>query len=208
MTIKEIDKRASEAVAARDALEREERQLSQRVEDLKKQARDAAEAGDVETYKQINAELQDAEAVAFVKSAQLSKADRPVSEEDVKAAWYGYKSEYERALDKGLRELDRARSAFVNAFLSVVETQNEALRVRERCARYIGIEPPTFGQDSDRVYSLFSMKTIPSHDDGRLRFGVYQCTVPEVVYCLASGKAPEDGEALFNSVVRLHQAHY
>ncbi len=127
------------AMAEKKNLEERIHALEARIADLKKEAEEAASAGNVEAYKAANAEANDLGATLFVY--RKKRTTTPVTPEMARDAWIEYSSGYASEIRKKLSAYDKARRAACDAFEAAVVCQNDALVERERLAEISGIEP-------------------------------------------------------------------
>lgn len=135
MTIEQLEKKYEAAKKAEaDALAYIQEQTAN-IENLKQMEAEAAEAGDLEKYQELKRQRSNMEDIIFVKQASMKSA---FSEQDVYDSWESYTDGYNKELARRDKEIEKAIKALKDAFMSMLQLQNNALEARERCAEFIG----------------------------------------------------------------------
>ena len=115
----------------------------------------------------------------FVKKKTIEKyADMPFEMKDVTDAWDTYAKGYNKELSVRVEELRKAREALRKTLDDIVEFQNNALEVRERCSEYCGgkIKP-----------SAFLMDYVPVDNAEGLKYKQWRCSPSDLIYMAARG---------------------
>lgn len=135
MTIELLEKKYEAAKKAEaDTLAYIQEQTAN-VENLKQMEAEAAEAGDLEKYQELKRQRSNMEDIIFVKKAS-KKGDFNV--QDVHDFWAAYTDGFDKELARRDKEIEKAIKALKDAFMGMLQLQNNALETRERCAEFVG----------------------------------------------------------------------
>lgn len=202
--IEDVTKRRSETKARLDDL---------RTQAMKEEAaaQEAAEAGDVETYKKHNAKKADLDAQIYVTNVQLEKnLKSEVSKTEAVAAWTEYAGGYDADLRKKLSELEKLKKALFDCFIEIIDLQDAALRKREQCADFAGVvvnDLDVLTGQSDTVYQDFPISTIPVVEGRAVNYQGKIYALPEVALFSAEGRIGEELGKRIHSVTKLHHSY-
>lgn len=189
-----------------------------RLDDLKTQAmkeeaaaQEAAEAGDVETYKKHNAKKADLDAQIYVANVQLEKnLKSEVSKQEAVSAWNEYARGYDTDLKKKLAELEKAKKSLFDCFIEIIDLQDAALRKREQCADFSGVvanDLDVLTGRSDDIYKEFPISTIPLIQGHGVNYHGRIYDLPEVALFSADGMIDEELGKRIHSVTKLHHSY-
>ncbi len=135
MTIEQLEKKYEAAKKAEaDTLAYIQEQTAN-IENLKQMEAEAAEAGDLEKYQELKRQRSNMEDIIFVKKASKKGA---FNVQDVHDFWAAYTDGYDKELARRDKEIEKAIKALKDAFMGMLQLQNNALETRERCAEFIG----------------------------------------------------------------------
>lgn len=154
----------------REKLRKEIKELTEELEESKKQANKAALDGDVNLYMSIKEQIKTIEAEAEVKQVQLgAMTGKGVSKEEIEAGWREYREEYNKQFQHTMESLDKARTQYLQAVKNVILTQNEGLEQQKRFGALLGYEPGMNHQVNENggteVFNLIDklpMRTFPA----------------------------------------------
>ena len=168
MSVKKIDaleKRVSENQNKAEKLKAEVEQLQAVASSYAKEAEQAAEAGDVETYKKLKQKETDENAVIYVKNASIKRLSA-FNADDVRPAWEEFRKEHDAEFSRNMGEYLETRRKLCEQFKGIMKAQEEARKQRKRLARlanfsdkealeafpFSSVDGMDFG--SDRAYFL------------------------------------------------------
>ena len=83
------------------------------------EAKEAAAAGDLATYKAHKAEADNLADSIFVKKSQLASLSATIPDEDAKDAWNDYMKTYRKNLSAALADLEQAQKTLFDKFIAV-----------------------------------------------------------------------------------------
>ena len=138
ITVKDIDVKVKDAAKARAEIERAKEEYFKEKQELSRKAEEAADAGNVDLYYKYTQDAGRLDAAAHVREVQLRKKDKPVTENEVNAAWSDFVAGYNKSLAAGLSRLEKAKSALLSEYSALIDLQEEALITRARLAGYVG----------------------------------------------------------------------
>ena len=199
MKVADIDKKFQESMKDYQTLIEKQNAAKRQAEDLQSAAEDAALAGDVETYKDLKRKAEDAESLSYVLQKRIEKtgAKDVFTMEEVVDAWEEYADDHNKKLKAKLKKFSETKLDLLRQYDDLVTLQREACAVRERLARYIGVDKAP-GTPDLGLSKLFPMDYIPCRkkgDFGALAFAsVYGVGIadPDAIYFLANmDKRPE-----------------
>ena len=185
ITIDTIEKKAKAAEAARREMYDAENQAATEIQELRNKADAAADAGDADGYIAIQEEIRRAEGRAYVRKAQLQKIAQALTEADVREAWDNYVSSFNKNLDAKLAEFNQAKAAALAEYRAAVALQKEACKIRERIARYVGVD---IGVLTSALDDMFPMTGIPYNgglEDVTLRCGALGALDKDLAFAVA-----------------------
>lgn len=168
----------------------------------------AADAGDLERYKALKAEVDDLEARLFINNTQLRKIGTgALDEAEVVKAWDKYAAEYNKKFEKMLADYEDARSALYDKFMKLVDFQAEALRNRERCGYLMGMDPAPIATDANNHYRNMRLKTLETYISKPLSYHQAVLRIsPETAYFTATGEADQEAKDKMNEIIQWHKS--
>lgn len=125
----------------------------------------AADAGDVQKYKELYAQYNDLETENIANKSILERSVknnlRGFSDDDVMAAWENYIDKYNSSKQKMLNALDDMKKQMADQYMKIAKSQNEAMKIRDTACKLLS----TF--NTGNVYansSKFSeIDSLPDH---------------------------------------------
>lgn len=203
--LEKLIKNFDDVQAAKSELEQDVAQLEALKAAAAEGAENAAGAGNVDQYKKNRDEVQALTDTLFVRRKQLEKLSVMASEADAKEAWKEYAEGYNKGQAKAWAAYEKARRDLFAAFIDMTNAQNEALRMRKKCAECAGIpEGGGFMQPSgyDKILPL---QMIPDEEImPRQPIPVYT-KAPDVLFFLNAKICDPDKIEMLNRVVHFHQ---
>lgn len=103
------------------------------------EAEQAAESGDVASYKALKQKATDANAIVYVKQASVKKLISPCTEEEARAAWAEFQREHDAEFSKALKEYNEGTRKQCERFRNIIGMQNHARNQRSVLARIAGL---------------------------------------------------------------------
>lgn len=140
ITVNELDQRVVDAAAAREKMEREKKDRAAKKEALAQEAEAYAEANDVDGYLRCKQQIERLDAIDHVIDVQLRKSPQIASNDEIRAAWNDYASEYNRKMVAGLASLEKTRKELLRVYGELYEAQKSALAIRGRLEQYAADE--------------------------------------------------------------------
>lgn len=135
MTIEQLEKKYEAAKKAEaDALAYIQEQTAN-IENLKQMEAEAAEAGDLEKYQELKRQRNNLEDIIFVKQASKKGT---FNVQNVYDSWEAYTDGYNKELARKDKEIEKAIKALKDAFMDMIQLQDNALEAQERCAAFMG----------------------------------------------------------------------
>ncbi len=187
MDIKAIDKKFSELTQAQAELKAEDEHAFKIARQLRQQAEAAAAAGDVDKYRELKAQLENAEDDSFVRRAALRKKAEPISETMVREAWTDYAAGAEKVIAKRLAQYQKSLSAAREAYRAAIDIQREACQIRERLAGYIGVDVSVLSRELDAKFSFNNgIPNVAGPEDVTLRCGGLGVLDPDLAIYVSS----------------------
>lgn len=126
-----------------EQLRAEVSKLEAQTADLDAKAEQAAEAGDIESYKALKLKAADVGAALYVKRANVKKYTSPCTKEEALAAWKEFQHEYDAAFNKALKEYDAEVKAQSARFKAIIDMQTKACNQRRIVAKLAGMADKT-----------------------------------------------------------------
>ena len=134
-TVEDIEKKIKALHDKRAELRQQQEDATAEAERLGKEAEQAAQAGDVATYKALHEAQENAKAVAHVAGAQLAVTTQAdIKPQEIKEAWDNYAEGYNKKYEQLDKKLSALRTEFADTFFSLVALQEEALKQRKKLA--------------------------------------------------------------------------
>ena len=195
--IDQIMKEYNQAEAEKADLEHEIMQLQVDKQALDAEAEAAAKKGDVTLYREKKDAARQAADMLFVRQKQLEGLNCLRTEKEAKEAWKEYADDYNKGFSKAWAAYEKARDSLYSDFMEIVKAQNEALRIREKCAACCGTDPEA---NLDRS---FAMKLMPDKCEP---IRLPQLQTADTNFFLTARLAGTDKVPFFNSVIRLHKS--
>lgn len=194
-----------QAKADKAALEQEMATLKADKERLEGEAEAAAQEGNIPLYREKRDAAQLKADTIFVRNKQAEKLKVLATEAEAKAAWKDYAESYNKAFAKSWAAYEKARRDLCAAFLEIVNAQNEALRMRAKCAECAGI-PDDGGFMSPSGYDrILHMDMIPDEQKRQRLAGQIFTKGPDVDFFFDAQLCDPAKLDLLNQVVRWHK---
>ena len=191
-----------QALDEQQALEKEITQLRDDLAKLEKEAELAAQTGDISSYREKKAAVNDLSDTIFVREMQLKKMNPVKTQQEAEEAWNEYAEIYNRNFAKAWKAYDQARMDLFKEYMDLVNGQNEALQIRKKCGACIGIDDSKTHQLND----MFKMDMIPNGMPTDLRAPFLALRTPDTdFFRLLKLTMKEDTITLLNNVVRIHR---
>lgn len=137
-----LSKQMNENRKKAEALRAEVSQLETLAAELDAKAEQAAEAGDIESYKALKLKAADAAAALYVKRANVKKFTSPCTKEDALAAWAEFQCDHDAAFNKALKEYAAEVKAQRARFMAIIGMQTRAREQRYLVAKLAGMSDP------------------------------------------------------------------
>ena len=191
MTIKDIERQLEATEKAREQLVKTKRESDQLALEYRARADEAASIGNVESYKELKALADDAEAVAYVCGKQLeAEQANPITIEQTRVAWDVYAKEYNKKLAAKISKFETLKADLLREYAEAVELQKEACATREWLADVVQQKPTRAeGEGSLRYrYPMSYLPCVGGNEQPQLRIGGAVIHDPDAVYYLASWK--------------------
>ena len=202
--MKKIDqmmKEYNQAEAGKADLEHEIKQLQLDQQALDAEAEAAAKKGDVTLYREKKDAARQAADMLFVRQKQLEGLNCLRTDKEAREAWKEYAEAYNKDFLKAWAAYEKARERLYADFMDILNGQNEALKIRAKCAACCGTDP------SANLDRIFAMKLIPDKIDRRTIPGQPLLDTPDTNFFLQAGLAKADMITPFNKAIRLHQPY-
>lgn len=151
--IEALAKRASENQKKADQLRDEVEKLKVQMDAYEAEAERAAESGDVDSYKELKQKAADANAIVYVKQANIKKLSFPCTEEEARTAWAEFQREYDVMFTKALKEYDAEVKKQRERFKNIIAMQNNARDQRRILAKLSGLP-------DDRALKAFKFECV------------------------------------------------
>lgn len=202
--LEKLIQQCEQNAAERSTLEKEIEQLQAGLVLLEKEAEAAAQAGNTSLYREKRDAAQLATDSIFVCQKQMEKLSSLAAKQEAIAAWEEYAAAYNKAFSKAWALYEKARQSLFESFMDIVNTQNDALRMRQLCGEAVGI------QENQGLYKLssydskFPLQMIPegiTHSDAHLLV-----TLPDAELFVRSKLLDSSELRFLNNVVRWHKA--
>ena len=182
--IEKLESEHQKNMAEKTGIEARAAEMQTKAAALMKQAEQAAEAGDLETYKKYKAQADDASAAAYVAHAQISAKLRPISDEAARDAWRDYSATTKKRIAAAEADFLKARDSMTEAFVSWMEQLKTARAMRKRLGALMGLQGDN--ASTEKTLSAFPIP-YPKYD-----------LTPEFKFFVA--KLGERGESFWASV--------
>lgn len=194
-----------QARANKAEMEQDMASLKADKERLEGEAEAAAQEGNIPLYREKREEAQLAGDTLFVRSKQAEKLKILATEDEAKAAWKDYAESYNKTFAKSWAAYEKARRDLCASFLEIVNAQNEALRMRAKCAECAGI-PDNGGFMNPSGYdNILRMNVIPDERNIPQRPRIVYTKGPDVTFFLDAQILDPAKIELLNQVVRWHK---
>lgn len=191
-----------QALDEQQALEKEIEQLRDDLAKLEKEAEQAAQTGDISSYREKKAAVNDLSDTIFVRDVQLKKMNCFKTRQEAKEAWSEYAEAYNRNFKKAWKAYEQARIDLYEKYMGLVIFQNETLKIRKECGACVGIDDNSKGQ----LDALFKMEMIPNGMPTDLRAPLLALHTPDTdFFRLLKLTMKADTITLLNNVIRLHR---
>ena len=194
-----------QAKASKADLEKEVAKLKADKERLEKEADAAAQEGNIPLYREKRDAAQLATDTLFVRNKQAEKLKILATEDEAKAAWKEYAESYNKAFAKSWATYEKARRDLCAAFLEIVNAQNEALRMRVKCAECAGIPEDGKAYSPSGYDRSLPMKLIPDERDNLHKPYPVYAKGPDVTFFLDAKLCDPAKLNLLNEVVHWHK---
>ena len=206
MKIDKLFKDYDRVLAEKSSVEETCAGLEEEVRRLEGEAEAAASKGDFTLYKDKKEAASQAKEALYVSNKHLEALNLLLPKEDAISAWQEYAEGYNRSFEKNWKAYEKARGELFAAFAKLVDQQNEAFKIREKCGACCGERPEEssygFYKSFDRS---FPMKLLPDsfnyanrpHDSVGL---------PDTQFFRDYELASEKDDEIFRDVIRLHHS--
>ena len=197
MKVSDIDKKYQESIKELQILTENQKAAERDAEALNADAETAAVAGDLEKFKTLKRQASDAEALAYVLNKRIEQNDGKnlFSKGEIDDAWKDYAAEHNKILKAKLKKFNETKGDLLRQYAEMVAVQRETCAVRERLARYIGVEK-SVAQPDYGLAERFPFDALPCKkraDAGALNVFGASIADPDAAYYLASlNKVGED----------------
>ena len=206
MKIDKLFKDYDRVMAERSSVEETCAGLEEEVRRLEGEAEAAASKGDFTLYKEKKESASQAKEALYVNSKHLEALRLLLPKEDATSAWQEYAEGYNRTFEKNWREYEKARKDLYAAFVKLVNQQNEAFRIREKCGECCGERPEESPYGYYKSFDKsFPMKLLPDsfnyanrpHDS---------VGIPDTQFFRDYELASEKDDKTFWNVIRMHHS--
>lgn len=166
-------KRASDNQKKAEQLRAEIEQAKAQALKYEEEAEQAAGSGDVTSYKALKQKATDANAIVYVKQANVKKLTSPCTEEEARAAWEEFRREHDTVFTKALKEYDEEVKKQKARFMSIMKLQWIARDQRKALAKLANFSDTAaieafkfayvdgFSMGADRTYFLNKHEITP-----------------------------------------------
>ena len=208
MKIEKLRKEHEERVAMIEKLKKESDALRSKEEEITGKMETAAAAGDEDLFLSLKKEREEAQDRRYVKES-LIKQIVPTTKEEAVAAWDEYAKSYKSEFEKKWKEYRKAISALYSEYMSVVNCQNDALKIREECVQLCG-EEPLAGSICPTRYAGFDMPVcIENTNAASLNCGRNGLSAPDALFFATIKDTKEERQAAFEKfwpVIGMHRS--
>ena len=143
MTLNDIKKKFATAAQKKTTQAAAIEELKKQLEKVTADKLAAADHGDLDKYKALDAQARDLDANIFVLTRSLTAFDKPVPVEDIKKAWHDYAKDYSANARKAYSEYLKACITLTKIYKNLADGQSIALAERAKAAEMIGEAPQT-----------------------------------------------------------------
>lgn len=162
MKIKDIEKKLNEANEKLNHAKELKNEAMALEKEYSAKAEECALAGDVDLFMEYRKKAQQQEAISYIQSKQIDSitASPMISKEESVSAWEDYAKDYSRQLKAKIEKFQASKAKLLNDYLEMVSMQEEACKIRERLASYIGKKVEPLSVDAG-LNQLYPMEYIP-----------------------------------------------
>lgn len=193
MKIKDIEKRIEE----NNEKLRHAKELKNNALELEKEfsvkAEESAIAGNVDMFMEYKKKAHEQEAISYIQDKQIEKINSAVSisREDTVEAWEEYEKDYSRQLKAKVEKFKASKAKLIKDYLELVSMQEEACKLRERLASYIGkkIDPLLPNAGLQGIYPMEYIPCIGKSAEwipGKVEMKGTSVSDPDAIYYLSS----------------------
>lgn len=159
--IEKLENEHKKNMAEKAGLKARAKEMKEKADALMKQAEQAAEAGDLETFKKYKALADDASTAVYVANAQIAAKQRPISEEAAADAWKDYSVSMKKNAEAAEKNFLKLRDSMTEAFVSWMETLEDARATRKKLGTLMGLQGDNM--ETERTLSVFPIP-FPEYD--------------------------------------------
>ena len=153
-----LQKKYADAKSSSAALHEKKEGLLKLKKQVEEERQKAAESGNTDLYLQKNREADLINADIYVCSAQIEKADNPITKEETAEAWAEYVKTANKDIEKAKADLLGERNVLLAKLRTAMKIQEKALYTREMLAEFAGQHEYAAGGSSgqflDKLYPL------------------------------------------------------
>lgn len=163
MTVKELDAKMETRASKVTECEKQIKSLEAKRDDAYGRMQEAAQRNDYPNYKAAHAEYDEASTQLDWTQLQLTefRNSKPVTDEEVDAAWSTYAKEYNKRFDSMYQAYEKKRADLMDDLMQLINLQNEAFSVRERIAGYVDFLPLSYTIFDTPYDSRFPCRYLP-----------------------------------------------
>ena len=138
--IEKLEQEHKKNLAEKAGLEAKANEMKAKADSLMKQAEQAAETGDLETFKKYKALADDASTAAYVANVQIAAKLRPISKETALDAWKDYRSSTKKNYEAAEANFLKLRDSMTEAFVTWMEMLQDARAMKQRLADLMNLQ--------------------------------------------------------------------
>ena len=161
MNVKEIERKFEEANEKLINAQKLKGEADMLAAEYESQAEEAALAGDADAYIDLKAKADKQKALAYIQGKQIEKLGSApvVTKDETVDAWVDYSRSYSAKMKNKLAKYEAEKKKLLEDYRELVTMQNDACKVREKLASYIGVKAP--GALDNGLDALYPMAYIP-----------------------------------------------
>lgn len=159
--IEKLENERQKNMAEKAGLESKVKEMKEKAEALMNQAEQAAETGDLETFKKYKAQADEASTAAYVANAQIAAKLRPISKEAAADAWKDYSSSMKKNAEAAEKNFLELRDNMTEAFVAWMEMLQDARAMRKRLGALMGYQGENM--ETKKALSVFAIP-FPEYD--------------------------------------------
>lgn len=170
----------------RKELQTKRDQLREAISTIKANGIKCAEGGSTEEYRSLSAEAAALEDELFVAERRLDKLrEVPFTPAEIREAWDQYHDHFAGDIESKIKQFQKLKASLMDIYRSMIDTQEEAVTIREKLFGYLGID-----YKEKPIESILPMKGIPFRTswegiNGLISMGGTTEKDPDYIYYLA-----------------------